>query len=706
MARGNRWKNFGDAFNATYGAVTTIGRDMETLKVNRDYPLKDAEGNDLTGAGLMAAQRARYNALANIEDKYGTAANALAIRQGMEQYAQEDDKTRLLDDTYSERVFQQGAGASGLLRAQTAQASSAAGLNSARARGQNISNQEAAAVLESKIAAGIASNEEKVALSRLNTRIASDPAYGDAKLDAEIATQMSTAATGYAEANRQNALGPTYATPEYRNSVMSGYESTTALNNLNTYNNQTLLRRGQMPEVVTAGDQQAVVDAQRGLVDARNTMLASEATNRLASDQTYQENEFRRGLRQSGADAAKAGSNEIQADRTYQTDIVIRDFMANTPNAGSPETMPALMDAISKIDPIYAQQLRAAYTTAELSQITEESKLHRERGMQALQERGVDGLMEYLDEQDGKLDGSVKFVPRGDNGGGSMVLYGADGKPQKVLFEGNNEEAFRFAADRYMQPSNMWVFAEKMFASRGAGSGSDSAGALDSDPLAIAQGRDDRFGRLGGRLDPTGGVTDPLGDNNTGGGGVAPDPSAGLAANANLPAPLPIDATAPGDPAKSAQPDAFQARVNLAFSPAENFTLSERISLIQQDARGLAAHKLYNPSLLMGKLQDTEATYLTLADGQYGDINAAIRGQEYGEDGAVMQEVLRDPNNIALIIKDLNRFQDEEVARASRELGGLSPTDPRVVEFSRAAYNRAAVIRQLGSLIQASRTAQ
>lgn len=700
MARGNRWKNFGDAFNATYGAVTTIGRDIETLKVNRDYPLKDAEGNDLTGAGLMAAQRARYNALANIEDKYGTAANALAIRQGMEQYAQADDQTRFLGDTYNSRVALE-QGKVGLQRAQTAQASSAAGLNAARTTAQNLTNKETAAILESKIAAGIASNEEQAALSRLQTRIAENPAYGDAKLDASIAAEMSKAATGYAEANRQNALGPTYATPEYRNSVMSGYESTTAANDLSTYNNQQGLRRAQMPEVVTAGDKQAIVDAQAGLVGSQNTLLGAEAANRLASDKTYQQNEFQRKLSQSAADANAAGSNEIQSGRQYKIDTAIRDFMANTPDAGSPESMDKLVETIAQIDPLYAQQMRATYTNAELSQITEESKLHREQGMQALQERGVEGLMEYLDEQDGKLDGSVKFVPQGDNGGGSMVLYNPDGQPVQVLFRGDNAEAFRYAADRYMQPSNMWAFAEQMYKTRGSGSSTDPAGALASDPLALAMGLNDTYGRLGGPLPGVEQATSKLGPD-------APqvDPSAGLGANANLPAPLPIDATAPGDPAKSAQPDAFQARVNLAFSPAENFTLSERIALIQQDARGLAAHKLYNPNILAGKLQDAEATYLVLADGKYGDINAAIRGQEYGEDGAVMQEILRDPNNMALIINDLVRLNDQEAARASRELGGLSPSDPRVIEFSRAAQNRAAVIRQLGSLIQASRTAQ
>jgi hypothetical protein len=282
-----------------------------------------------------------------------------------------------------------------------------------------------------------------------------------------------------------------------------------------------------------------------------------------------------------------------------------------------------------------------------------------------------------------------------------MVLHNADGQPVQVLFRGDNAEALRYAADRYMQPSNMWAFAEQMYKTRGSGSSTDPAGALANDPLAAALGLNDIYGSLGGPLPGVEQASSKLGAD-------APpvDTSAGLGANASIPAPLPIDATAPGDPAKSAQPDAFQARVNLAFSPAENFTLSERIALIQQDARGLAAHKLYNPNILMSKLQDTEATYLALADGQYGDINAAIRGQEYGEDGAVMQEVLSDPNNMSLIIRDLVRLSEQEVARASRELGGLSPSDPRVIEFSRAAQNRAAVIRQLGSLIQASRTAQ
>jgi hypothetical protein len=655
MARGNRWKNFGDAFNATYGAVTTIGRDMETLKVNRDYPTKDAEGNDLTGAGLMEAQRARYNALANIEDKYGTAANALAIRQGLEQYTQANDQTRLLGDTYNERVFQQGAGASGLLRAQTAQASSAAGLNSARARGQDISNQEAAAVLESKIAAGIATNEETRLAAELNSRMYADPRYANAKVDAEIANQIAIAQERYRDTNRATAEGLAASTGAYQKSLESGYEATTALNNLNTYNNQTSLRRGQQPEVVAAGDQQAVIDAQRGLVDARNTMLASEATNRLASNQVVQDNNFQTGVNESVTGLAQSQITSNETQHNAKISNVIYDFMATVEDAGSPESMNELLTRLSKVDRNAAATLRASYSDAELSDLLVESTEHKSRAMAALVKDGAQGLLTYLDQADGELDGSVVFEENAArNGGGQYYRVEKDGT-RTPLFGGDNATALQNAVNLALDPATMFKTTLELYKSRASGAGGDQGVGGAVDPLALARGigplDPNAFGWLGGKsgLD----VPDPLGGGNTDGKDTAPDP---LAFN-------------PVSPPQS--PDAFASAAESLFDGSKS--PAEILDGLSQNRQGLSYFQLYQPYVERATAMESISN-LILRNGVDSTLSRIAESEN-----AVGREVISDPRLLAIVVQDMGAKLKDQNELLAQRYANYNQNHPQVV---------------------------
>ena len=104
MARVNKWKQFGDAFNAVYDAGTSLGSAIETGKIAlKDY--KDEEGKKLTG---LARDRAQMDDYAAVELKYGDPMEALRMRTGVETFGQNKLKTNYETDTYDERVKQGG----------------------------------------------------------------------------------------------------------------------------------------------------------------------------------------------------------------------------------------------------------------------------------------------------------------------------------------------------------------------------------------------------------------------------------------------------------------------------------------------------------------------------------------------------------------------------------------------------------------------
>ena len=115
MARVNRWKQFGDAYNAVYNAGTSFGQAIEVGGIAfKDY--EDEEGNKLTG---LALDRARTDDYAAAEQKWGDPMEALRMRTGVETLGQSKLQTDYLTDTYDERVWQGGEGASQALRANT-----------------------------------------------------------------------------------------------------------------------------------------------------------------------------------------------------------------------------------------------------------------------------------------------------------------------------------------------------------------------------------------------------------------------------------------------------------------------------------------------------------------------------------------------------------------------------------------------------------
>jgi len=105
--RGNSWLDAVDAFNATYGAVTGIARQIETGNAYRkEY--KDENGVALTGDALANAQ---LKGAADVALKYGDATQALALRSGLSALKGQDYQNQYLGETVKARIRATNIGA-------------------------------------------------------------------------------------------------------------------------------------------------------------------------------------------------------------------------------------------------------------------------------------------------------------------------------------------------------------------------------------------------------------------------------------------------------------------------------------------------------------------------------------------------------------------------------------------------------------------
>jgi hypothetical protein len=113
MARKSRWQQFTDSFNAVYDTFTDAAQRIEVAKVNRQE-FKDDSGNPLEG---LALDRARTKALGDIYTKYGDAEKGVSLRSSVEGLGAMSRDNDIGEATKVDQIYQQGAGATGLLNA-------------------------------------------------------------------------------------------------------------------------------------------------------------------------------------------------------------------------------------------------------------------------------------------------------------------------------------------------------------------------------------------------------------------------------------------------------------------------------------------------------------------------------------------------------------------------------------------------------------
>ena len=443
MARGNRWANFGQAFNAVYNVGTTIARDFEELQIrNRDdEEYTDANGAPLTG---LALDRAKMDALANIEQKYGSAETALRMRTGVEDLATAQMLTDYNRDTYDERVR-----AVGLANANTASRTS---LNNANA-GLAVANT------------GLVGQRTRE-LTRLND-------IGDATRESTI---LRTDAQNYRDANQANAQGVYYGGPTYGAALEAGGQrdiaqagrdqrqaeiDTEVLNDPNYLAGRLAeLRRTAsvntiMADIASTPEFRQRLEAQE--TELLNRSLAAVENSRtdlaIARDSGYQANRMTTGLAQGATDAANAQSSQLTAERELAINTAITAW-SETADPNDPTSMATLVNTIKRLNPETGMALERNYGEHELWRITSNSLRLRAGANDALGQAGLPGLERFLEDNQFGGDRDAVSVERGEDGSIRMIARNPEGGTY-VVAQGGSEEEFRTNLQGYLDPATM-----------------------------------------------------------------------------------------------------------------------------------------------------------------------------------------------------------------------------------------------------------
>lgn len=568
MARQSRWANFADAFNSVYGVTTQIGRDFATAKVLNKDDWVDEEGNSLTGDAL---QRAKYDALATIEERFGTPREALAIRTGFEDYNTKSLNNSLLRDTYDDRVYQQGAGATKLLNSRISLNSANAGLAGARTVGQRLTNDFNRATFDGRVDA---TNSENLAST-----------------------------------NKNKGLAQAYADPSYAASLVAGQNLATAEADLGTQQaNQTRAAQAQ-PAFVDAYNDQTVKAAQKSALEAETGLRNAMTDLDLAQTREFQKNRYDTAMAESRGGLAVAQSEQLAAQRRLEANQFLTDW-AQTADQNDPESMPKLIQGIKAIDPETGMRMEKEYGEHELWQITNDAVRYKAEANQILSQGGLPALRKWIDDS----NGNDNVVLQGDPNGGPVRLLETDpeGNVIRVIAEGADQKTFMENLQGYLDPANMLAISESQYNNQlkaaqaeYARAQANAKGTLSidefiagrlsqnpQDPLALAlafRTNPEAFAQyqeqlqLQGLIDAansnSGSVPNPL-------GGAAPDvPDTQLADPVDAPTPT----TNPAEAANSVL-DSFNAAT-------ENMSLEDRASFIAQNKGLLEKYNLYQPEM-------------------------------------------------------------------------------------------------------------
>lgn len=477
MARVNKWKQFGDAFDAVYNAGNTFGKAIQTGGIAlKDY--EDEEGNKLSG---LALDRARMDDYAAAEQRFGDPMEALRMRSGVETLGQNKLQTDYLTDTYDERVFQGGIGASKKLRADTSYTNSAADLNFANADRVNLGTEIRGASKKNEMLYNTARFQRDAAEAAGQTTAFKDTSFSGGLIAAQEAAQA-----------RDKANTTRFGSQEYKDSIKATDQQTTALANLakttaelqNTVitdekykENFIAAEKAKMGQTATiaqmnealAKDPRTLEVANANLDAALNNSLAavqqSIADLELKSTQGYQDNYVNAGLSQAELGAVQGEEAVLLAKQSLAVNSFINEW-GKTGNPEDPTSMRNLIAGISKINPIMGQKLSRDYGEHELWEITNRSLKMKAEVNEALGARGAAGAREILDKYNGAALG-VDIV-QNDDGSMSMVetrAVGPGGQETEVvrtIASGADEKAFMLDLNAAMDPASIMQFQMNM----------------------------------------------------------------------------------------------------------------------------------------------------------------------------------------------------------------------------------------------------
>jgi hypothetical protein len=442
MARQNRWATFGQAFNAVYDVGTTLGKSIESGKIAiKDY--EDDEGNKLTG---LALDRAKMDDYAAVEQKYGDPMEALRMRTGVETLGQNRLKTDYDTDTYDERVFQGGIGASNKLRADTAYTNSAAGLNNANAGSVNLATDIRRGSKNSEISRNINTFNRDSAQARAQKTAFNDPSY--------TAGLIAQQKQGVAEATLAT------STADLNNTVMTDkiYQA--------NFIAAEKAKMGATATMLQIEEQMANDPRTRQLADEQlqltlnNTMTAvknAQTDLNLASSADFQAARFKSGLSVAEAGAVQGEEAVLLAQQSLAANTFIKEW-SKTGNPDDPTSMRNLIKGISQINPVMGQKLSQDYGEHELWEITNKSLRMKAETNEALQNRGAAGAQEILDKYNGE-DFGIRIDTNPDDGSMSMVETDKDGNVVRTIASGADERAFMQDLNAALDPASLMEYS-------------------------------------------------------------------------------------------------------------------------------------------------------------------------------------------------------------------------------------------------------
>ncbi|MDB4725184.1 hypothetical protein OAF44_01530, partial [Akkermansiaceae bacterium] len=469
MARQNRWATFGQAFNAVYDVGTTLGKSIESGKIAiKDY--EDDEGNKLTG---LALDRAKMDDYAAVEQKYGDPMEALRMRTGVETLGQNRLKTDYDTDTYDERVFQGGIGASNKLRADTAYTNSAAGLNVANTGRVNLATDIRRGSKNSEISYNINRFNADSAQARAQKAAYSDSSYSGGLIAAQEAAQA-----------EDNANTKRFGSSEYAASLKATDNQTTAEATLarstadlqNTVMTDPIYKanfiaaeKAKMGQTATIAqiDEQIAKDPKTLQLAEKNLDLAlSTAMTAVNNAQTdlnlsysadFQAAQYNTGLSNAELGAVQGEEAVILAQQSLAANTFIREW-SKTGNPDDPTSMRNLIKGISQINPMMGQKLSQDYGEHELWEITNRSLRMKAETNEALQNRGAAGAQEILDKYNGE-DFGIRMDTNPDDGSMSMVETDKEGNVVRTIASGADERAFMQDLNAALDPASLMEYS-------------------------------------------------------------------------------------------------------------------------------------------------------------------------------------------------------------------------------------------------------
>tara|TARA_E500000331_G_scaffold357289_1_gene418528 strand:+ start:1526 stop:3649 length:2124 start_codon:yes stop_codon:yes gene_type:complete len=447
MARVNKWKQFGDAFNAVYDAGNTFGSAIETGKiVLKDY--EDEEGQELTG---LARDRAQMDDYAAVELKYGDPMEALRMRTGIETLGQNRLKTDYETDTYDERVKQGGVLTTQNMESVISARGAAAGLNRANTNRIRLGTDIRRASKDSEISANTTKYGMETARDAGLTKAYEDDSYVAALLAGQNQEEAeATLATSTAKLQNTVITDPIYGADYLKaEKARMGKIATIA----------------QIEQQI-ANDPQTLEKANANLtsqLNAAQTAVANSATDlQLANTQDYQDNRLQTGLSNAEAAAKSAQEAAILAEQSLAANTFIREW-GKTANPDDPTSMRNLVAGLTRINPAVGMKLSQEYGEHELWDMTNRALRMRAETNQALQTKGAAGAQEILDKYNGDALG-IKVI-KNDDGSMSMVETRAGGpggqktEVVRTIATGKDEKEFMQDLNAALDPASLMEYS-------------------------------------------------------------------------------------------------------------------------------------------------------------------------------------------------------------------------------------------------------